>query len=380
MVAPCPLLNICFHLRSEFLLLPHFPVYFLDPSKAMDDRIPIAISEGDFCRLAVREGRPALLLVLAPIVVGLRIFRDGADSMSREQRLEYANFLLGFAIVTQLFKRTNFSGATEKHKSNEPSLRHLWRDDTLQKLLVTMYRLTLLLADPRACYLGSITSQCLEHFWGILKRLAHGDLTIDSLLRAADRYLALQFICEVLNVSCTQPGRERHSGAHLPEQMDIDWSRVPSIAAGCFAALEFYRFALPQFSEKIVVPPCLLEHAVPPRWGSVHDFLAWLPQPVPAQLAGYASSTKSCFTTVRARGPLLGRTSWGKWRMCESPAVRPRNAEPCRLMRVDSCNSRIYGSYNVYSIDFYSRHQRAIPLPLDADSSDRPAYANDRAR
>jgi hypothetical protein len=81
--APCPLLGLRYELRSKFLALPHFPEHYLDPHKAMEDRIPVGIAESDFCRLRVLEGMPELLLVFVPIVVSLRIFRGGIASMSR---------------------------------------------------------------------------------------------------------------------------------------------------------------------------------------------------------------------------------------------------------------------------------------------------------
>jgi hypothetical protein len=102
-------------MREEFKLLSALPAYYLDMSKGMDDRLPIGLSEGDFCRQAVREGRPVLLLVLAPLVIALRVFREPSGKLSREQRLDYVTFLFGFVLVTLLLKETDVSGALEKH-------------------------------------------------------------------------------------------------------------------------------------------------------------------------------------------------------------------------------------------------------------------------
>jgi hypothetical protein len=85
-------LHISVQIREEFELLSALPAYYRDVSKGMDERLPIGLFDGDFSREAIREGRPVLLPVLAPLVIAHCVFREPSGKLSSEQRLEYVTF------------------------------------------------------------------------------------------------------------------------------------------------------------------------------------------------------------------------------------------------------------------------------------------------
>jgi hypothetical protein len=92
-------------LRELTCSLPGFPVYVLDPSKRMDDRMLITLSESTCCLGAVGSGHPELLLAFAPLILDLRSLRDPDVGMPRERRLEYITVLFCFMLLTLLLKR-----------------------------------------------------------------------------------------------------------------------------------------------------------------------------------------------------------------------------------------------------------------------------------
>jgi hypothetical protein len=114
----------------------------------------------------------------------------------------------------------------------------------IEKLGASSYSGALLVVSLAACYLGAATAQAIEHGWGLLKRVSHGDLTADGISSATFRASGLRFLCAVLGLGHTQPGRVRKPGAVATAVAQNEWASVPSLGWGCEAAFDLYSLAL----------------------------------------------------------------------------------------------------------------------------------------
>jgi hypothetical protein len=305
LVAPCPFLlgeGHFFHLHTLISALP-LPSWLFDPGRKMDDRPPIFLAEWGCCRMACEAGRYELLLLLAPLTVDLLSLRLGEDPVTREKPLEMITFTFCFGLVTIAFKNSGQErGVHETHTaSNGPSVIHLWSNENLEKLIASSYSRAIIVSSLLGCYLGALTTQAIEHHWGLLARVCHGNLTADGMSSAVFRAIGLRCLSAILGASHTQPGRARVSGAVLTPVSRIDWDIVPTLARGCNAALDLYALALG-------LDPCAIALPRPfggvPRdvvWRDLGSFLAWLPEH-PRKGLPAISSSQLPITSLRGRG------------------------------------------------------------------------------
>ena len=232
-------------------------------------------------------------------------------------------------MLTIFFKKLvscEFPYFDSNSKKRVPSVTHLFRTHLCDKIIMSMYARSKLLGDPRPCYLGCLTTQSAEHLWGLLARLSHGDLTLEALSNAVSRCLSLRVGCAELGIDSVQDGRERVSGASLPAVPYIDISLVPTFGESLSAALQIYRFAMPEFEGELVFPPPI--DALPFRefWPSIESFLDWLPQPV--RTGQPASSIGTGMSSVRALGPVRSAM---QFRQLRSDGVRTHMREASSL-------------------------------------------------
>jgi hypothetical protein len=172
---------------------------------------------------------------------------------------------------------------------------------------------------PRACHLGVATTQSIEHYWGLLQRVCHGNLTADRVSSGAFRAVELRLLCSILSVQHTQPGWARSSRAVLPPVLRIDWGSVPSLIWGCNAAFGFYALALHRDPRTTYRPP---------RFDALPRMLAW---PTPqAFLDGYRRCPAWSGPSLAPRSSRLSASVDGVGSACPSNTAswRERAAGP----------------------------------------------------
>jgi hypothetical protein len=103
---------------------------------------------------------------------------------------------------------------------------------------------SLVVADPREAYMGALSSQCVEHIFGLFARLSHGDISLVNMSNTAQRAIGFQVLCHELGIDSTQPGRLRKSGAILPAVESVDETRCFTIGQGLEMALEILEFSI----------------------------------------------------------------------------------------------------------------------------------------
>jgi hypothetical protein len=221
-------------------------------------------------------------------------------------------FTFCFGLVTLLFTNANqFPFGDSHNNSDDPSIVHLWSHENLEKLLASSYSRALLLASLAACHPGAATTQSVEHHWGLLQRVCHGDLTADGMSSGIFRAIGLRLLCSILSLQHTQPGRARSSGAILPPVSHTDWTSVPPLKRGCAAAFDWHALAL-RLDPSVTRRPSPF-HSLPRilMWPSLQAFLEWLPE-TPRVEWNSISSKQLPITSQRGQDGVRMSIQYGK--------------------------------------------------------------------
>jgi hypothetical protein len=283
----------------QLLLACGVPAPNLNRARKMHDQNPIVIAEGDFCRAALRIGRPEALAWLVPIILSVRGLRDVE---AREVLLDWQTVDFCFALLQIVLKDEPEARAFGWKEANTRGNHGVYvqSTETGEKVMASRAVLSLAIAFHLGeVYTGFLTSMSVEHVYGALTFAAHGDLSPMNLAMAIAHMTAERAFIHKLGYDASMPGRlsERRTGAKLPAVDNVDLSRCMTIGQGIEAAFEILEFALEKSPEKLMWPEVLGSR--PDRiFPTIDDLLRWLPKPIPKRIRKTQTTEQLGLTTA----------------------------------------------------------------------------------
>jgi hypothetical protein len=266
----------------QVLLACGTPPTVINPARKMNDQNPTWVANSNICRMAVDLGHPELLPFVIPIILHLRTLMDVAP---REQLLNWATVLAGFALMQLVVKQlpeAQRKGWSDPNTQSNQGL-NVQSSETYEKVFAGAGELAAAIADPSEKYLGILSSQCVEHTFGLWADGAHGDLSMVNIERVIGMNVGKQAILHALCMDAAKPGRlsQRHSGSHLPAVDGINEEQVLTIRQGVEAAFEIIELSMPAAlaDGEIEWPDVFGRRGAWRAFGSLDELLRWLPQP-----------------------------------------------------------------------------------------------------
>jgi hypothetical protein len=216
--------------RDDFLSLG-IPEYILTDSRAknQEDLFPLIFFSMKYLSKSIRFHRPDLTYVLFPwVLLKNSIF---VPSYTRSQRVEmltsaFALILLYYISLQHYFKEKKSSPLIKKdqffQKMNRKSKKEeklgeqnaitLLDKGTCKKSLALIFNLIGELSKSETIHMGSLGSHFLEHFFGLIRRIDHGDDRFSNFLYSSIKTVLLNELKHEYGIEITIPSRISDSG------------------------------------------------------------------------------------------------------------------------------------------------------------------------
>ena len=187
--------------------------------RKMDDVLPRLLFNTKNLESCVKNRRLDLFIALFPTTALLLAIMD--ESLSRADRIDllcdaFCVMFLYHLALTSYGRGNECNISIRRNKTGKPLT--IWHTDFICKFLSSVLLIIKVLCDERPVNLGALGSHHNENYFGCIKRLSHGDESVEGFQRTAEKAFLLRALLDSQGLpTARQCGRISMSGARIPE-------------------------------------------------------------------------------------------------------------------------------------------------------------------
>ena len=182
----------------------------------MDDNLALRLFTFDNIKKCLINGKRALAFALLPMTL---LFKAIFGDAERQERINYLS--IGFALMFLYVNEANDQGNINKYTQKNYHIKHgksevrLFPSNFCAKYLELTYNLIHQLSLNTKIHLGALGSHILEHWFGLVRRLAYNDFTPQTFDIITKKVMLFKSLCKSLKCTTKVEKRKSDSGCIL---------------------------------------------------------------------------------------------------------------------------------------------------------------------